>query len=170
MDVSQLTHRMIRAACLEPEVYEEVEADTAALPQALLIVLVSSIAAGIGVIPHGGPGFILTNVVLSLLLWYLWAFLIYWIGARLLPEPQTHADHGELLRVLGFAASPGLLHILALIPHAGEIILVVVGLWMLAATVVAVRQALDYRSTPRAVAVCLVGWMIMSALVALLRS
>jgi len=170
MDASQLFDRTVRAARLDPRLYEEVEGDGTALPQALLLVVLSSIAAGVGVIGYGGPGFVLTNVLVSLILWYLWAFLIYWIGARVFPEPGTSADHGELLRVLGFAAAPGLLRVLGVVPGIGGLLLGVVSLWMLAATVVAVRQALDYHSTLRAVGVCLVGWIIMTALIALIHA
>lgn len=94
MDVPQLTRRMVRAACLDPEVHEEAEAGSGALLQALLVVLGSSVAAGIAVIPHGGLGFILTNALLSLLLWHLWAFLIYWIGTHLWQEGTT-SSHGR---------------------------------------------------------------------------
>ena len=32
--------------------------------------------------------------------------------------------------------------------------------WVIADTVVAMRQALDYRSTGRALAVCVLGWLL----------
>ena len=77
----------------------------------------------------------------------------------MLPEPQTRADWGELARTLGFATSPGVLRVLGVIPVLGELIFVVTGIWMLVATVIAVQQALDYRSLPRAVGVCFIGWV-----------
>ena len=87
----------------------------------------------------------------------LWTYLI---GTRLLPEPQTRADVGELMRTLGFAQSPGLVRILGVIPVLGPLVLIVVSIWMLVAMVIAVRQALDYTNTLRAVGVCLVGWVL----------
>ena len=87
---------------------------------------------------------------------------------NLLPERQTEADLGQLLRTIGFAASPGLLLALGIIPLIGAIISFVVQIWMLVAFVIAVRQALDYTSTVRTVVVCLIGWILMVVVTALL--
>jgi len=92
--------------------------------------------------------------------WYIWAFLTYFIGTRLLTEPQTKADSGELLRTIGFASAPGLIRVVGVVPGLGAFIFLVAGIWMLVAMVIAVRQALDYTSTPRAVGVCLIGWLV----------
>ena len=86
--------------------------------------------------------------------------MTYIIGTRMLPEPQTRADIGEMMRTLGFAQSPGLLRIFGSIPGVGALVLVIVSIWMLVAMVIAVRQALDYTSTWRAVGVCVVGWVL----------
>jgi hypothetical protein len=40
----------------------------------------------------------------------------------------------------------------------------IIGIWMLVAMVIAVRQALDYKSTLRAVGVCLIGWIVQIAI------
>jgi hypothetical protein len=58
------------------------------------------------------------------------------------------------MRTTGFAAAPGVFRILRVIPGLAVPVLVVSSVWMIAAMVVAVRQALDYRTTARAVAVC----------------
>ncbi len=92
--------------------------------------------------------------------WFIWAGLTYLIGTRILPEPQTRADLGELLRTTGFSSSPGVVRVLGLIPGLTGIVFLISGLWMLVAMVIAVRQALDYRSTLRAVGVCVIGWVI----------
>ncbi len=86
-------------------------------------------------------------------------FVVFLIGTKVLPEPQTRSDMGELLRTIGFASSPGLLLVLGVIPLLGPLISFGVSIWMLAAMVVAVRQALDFKSTGRAVGVCLLGWL-----------
>jgi len=85
---------------------------------------------------------------------------VYIIGTKVLPEPQTRSDLGELLRTTGFAASPGLLRVLGVIPLIGGLIMPAVTIWMLVAMIIAVRQALDYQSTGRAVVVCLIGWVV----------
>jgi hypothetical protein len=121
------------------------------------VVVLVAVATGIG-LGAGLRGLVL-GLVAGLLAWALWAALIYFVGAKMLPESQTNADWGELARTLAFASSPGALRILGIIPVLGEIVFVITGIWMLVATVVAVRQALDYQSLPRAVAVCLIGWV-----------
>ena len=52
--MASLVDRMIRAAKLDSHLYEEVEADTGAMGQAMLVVVLSSIAAGIGSAAYGG--------------------------------------------------------------------------------------------------------------------
>jgi hypothetical protein len=99
--------------------------------------------------------------------WMSWAALIYLVGTHLLPEPQTRANVGELLRTLAFAAAPGILRVVGVVPALAFPAFVVASVWMLAAMVVAVRQALDYRSTSRAIAVCAVGWLLSLAIAAI---
>ena len=152
--------RIIRAAKLDVKLYEEVEADKGAMGQAMGVVVLSSIAAGIGSIVRGGPGGILIGTIAALIGWYIWAFLTYFIGTKFLPEPQTKADVGELLRTIGFSSSPGLIRVLGIIPGLQGIVFLIASIWMLIAMVIAVRQALDYTSTWRAVGVCAIGWII----------
>jgi hypothetical protein len=160
--VTSFTTRIIRAAKLDVQVYEEVEADVGATGQAMGVVLLTSLASGIGVVglSTGGLSGIILGGIVALLGWVSWAFLTYFIGTRLFPEPQTRADTGELMRTIGFAQSPGLLRIFGSLPGVGPLVLSIVSIWMLVAMVIAVRQALDYTSTWRAVGVCLVGWVI----------
>lgn len=169
MDFSQLADRSLRAARLDAGLYEEVEADTTALPQAMLVVVLASVAAGIATLGRaGGLGGVVVGALGALVGWYVWAYLTYWIGTRLLPEPQTEADPGQLLRTLGFAAAPGMIRILGVIRPLLPPVMLVANLWMLVATVVAVRQALDYSGTGRAIAVCVIGWLVMVAFVTVL--
>lgn len=162
--------RIIRAAKLDVKLYEEVEADKGALGQATWVVILSSIAAGIGSVKIGGVGGILIGTITALIGWYVWAFLTYFIGTKLLPEPRTKADYGELLRTIGFSSSPGLIRILGIIPGLQWIIFTIASIWMLIAMVIAVRQALDYTSTLRAVGVCIIGWIVQILIIALFLS
>jgi hypothetical protein len=143
--------RIIRAAKLDVNLYEEVEADKRALGQAMGVVVLSSIAAGIGTIARGGLGGVLIGTITAII-------------------PQTKADHGELLRTIGFSSSPGLIRALGFIPGIGAVIFLVGSIWMLVAMVIAVRQALDYKSTLRAVGVCVIGWIIQMLILMLLFS
>ena len=160
--------RIVRAAKLDVSLYEEVEADKGAMSQAMGVVLLSSVAAGIGSIGTMGTKGIIIGAITALIAWYIWAYITYFIGAKILPEPQTKADHGELLRTIGFSSSPGLLRILAIIPGIGGIIFMIASAWMLVAMVIAVRQALDYQSTLRAVSVCMIGWVIQAIILMIL--
>jgi len=158
--MSTFTDRMIRAAKLDVSLYEEVEADTTAMGQAMGVVVLSSVAAGIANFTVTGFSGLITGTLIALFGWLIWAFLTYIIGTRLLPQAQTEADWGQLLRTIGFSSSPGILRIFGIIPGLNAIISFITGIWMLVAMVIAVRQALDYDSTWRAVAVCLVGWLV----------
>jgi len=153
-------NRIIRAAKLDVNLYEEVEADKTAMGQAVGVVILSSVAAGLGSIADQGFVGLLTGTIGALISWVVWAYLTYFIGTKLLPEPQTKADPGELLRTIGFSSSPGLIRVLGIIPGLTWFVFFVAGIWMLVAMVVAVRQALDYQSTLRAVGVCAIGWVI----------
>ncbi len=157
--MASFTDRMIGAAKLEISTYEEVEADSSALGQAMAVVVLSSIAAGIGSIGRGVPG-LMTGTIAALVGWFIWAGLTYLIGTKILPEPQTKSDMGELLRTTGFSAAPGMLRILGIIPFLGPLISFGAYVWMLVAMVIAVRQALDYESTGRDIAVCVIGFVI----------
>lgn len=168
--MTSFKNRIIRAAMLDANLYEEVEADKGAMLQAMGVVVLSSIAAGLGSIERGGLGGILMGTVAALIGWYIWAYLTYFIGTRVLPEPQTKADHGELLRTIGFSSSPGLIRVLGIVPGLTGVVFLIAAIWMLVAMVIAVRQALDYQSTLRAVGVCLIGWFIQSLIIVLLFS
>jgi hypothetical protein len=157
--MASFTERMLGAAKLDARTYEEVESDTGATGQAMGVVLISSVAAGIGSFSFGGIPGAIWGCVAALIGWVLWAFLIWLIGTKMLPEPQTKSDLGELLRTTGFASAPGVLRILGIIPLVGLVISFLAGVWMLVAMVIAVRQALDYQSTARAIGVCLIGFL-----------
>jgi hypothetical protein len=163
---NSFTQRLIGAAALDVAIYEEVEADPSATGQALAVVLLSSLAAGIGA--RGVGGMSVVNVIfvstISLLAWATWAVVVFEIGGRLMPEPQTRVDVGQLLRTLGFAATPGMLRVFGFLPGATIPAFAIAAVWMLLAMVVAVRQALDYQSTSRAVAVCALGWVLAIAI------
>ena len=154
--------RMIRAASLDSHLYEEVEADSSAIRQAILIVVLVSIVRGISTLTAtdnllSGIGI---GIVGGLISWSIWAFITYIIGVKLLSTESTISSWGELARVTGFAQTPGLLFILVLVPVVGQYLALPVLVWQLFAMVVGIRQALDYTSTLRAVAVVLIGFVV----------
>ena len=162
--MSLFIERMIRAAKLDVSLYEEVEADRGALKQAMVVVVLSSLAMGFGNLGIAGGSAIIMGIIAGLAGWFIWAYITFFIGTKFLAEPQTRADHGELLRTIGFSSSPGLIRILGIIPGLWHLVNMIASIWMLSAMIVAVRQALDYRSTLRAIGVCLIGWIVQAVL------
>ncbi len=156
--MASFTERMIGAAKLEVKTYEEVEHDPNAMGQAIGVVVLSAVASGLGSLGGGLSG-LTTGIVFALVGWFLWAGIIFLVGTKVMPEPQTKADLGQLLRTMGFAASPGVFNILGIIPLFGWIARIGVMIWQLVAMIVAVRAALDYQKTEKAVLVCVVGWV-----------
>ena len=168
--MTSFTERMIGAAKLDVRIYEEVEGDTGATGQAMGVVLLASLSGGVGTVGlgTGSLGSVVIGGIAGLIGWVTWAFVTYIIGTRLLPESQTRADVGELMRTLGFAQSPAVLRILGGLSGVGPLVLSLTQVWLLVTMVVAVRQALDYSSTWRAVGVCLVGCVLSTVAIVLL--
>ena len=156
----QFMARIIRAAKLESRLYKEVKIDKDATCQALVVVLLSSLAASIGASTHAGLGGLIMGGLVALLAWYIWTFLVYIIGVKLFPASQTSASHRELWRTFGFASAPGVLRVFGAIPGLTGITFLVAAVWMLIAVVIAARQAFDYTSTVRAAGVCVPGWLV----------
>jgi len=156
--MASFVERVVGAARLDAKIYEEVEADATAMGQAMAVVAASALAAGVGSISSGATGAV-AAVVGAVVGWFLWAVVTWLVGTKLLPEPGTSADLGQMLRTIGFSAAPGLLNVLGIIPVVGLLVWLVAAVWQLVAMVVAVRQALDYTSTGRAVLVCFIGWV-----------
>jgi hypothetical protein len=164
-------YRLFGAAALDVGVYEEVEADRGATLQAAVVVIISSLAAGLGaygLTGRSGAALVAGALVwsaLALVGWAAWALLVFEIGGRLMPTPKTRVDVTQLLRTIGFSTAPGFLCILGIMPSVARPAFGLAVLWMLVSMVVAVRQALDYESTARAIAVCAIGWLLSALLV-----
>ena len=86
--------------------------------QAFLVVLMSSVATGIGVkgVSEQSVASIVFFSTVALMAWASWALVTFVIGTLLLPEAETRSDVGELLRTIGFASTPGLLRVLGVLP------------------------------------------------------
>jgi len=155
--VKSFVRRALGAARLDAETYEEVEADVSANAQAALMVTLSAVAAGLGSIDNHGAGGVLWYTLAALFSWYLWAAIAYWIGTRLLPGAHTERITASCC-ARSLSSAPGLLRIFALYPPLALLVFLLSTAWMLVAMVVAVRQALDYCTTARAIAVCALGF------------
>ena len=163
------------ALSLDAGTFEDIEASRSADVQSIAIVAAVCAAGGVGAMGLGVSG--LSGIVISALMvlgaWLVWVGLIAAIGTTTMAEPHTRSDVHELLRVLGYAAAPGLFLALAAMPAAAPLLISLVCVWLIASSVLAVRQALDYRSTARAVSVCVIAFLLSAgamAAVALLFS
>jgi hypothetical protein len=169
---------MLRAAKLESQLYEEVEADNTGTGQALLAVVLVSLATGIG---HGitgamkgGQGSFLSflsnlvwGIIGSLIIWFIFSLLCYWLGTSIFKGPETKSTLGELLRTLGFAYAPGLLNIFSFVPVVGSIVPFATFVWTVIASVIAVRQACDF-TTGKAIGTVIVAAIIPLVIMVLL--
>jgi hypothetical protein len=152
--------RVVGAARLDRAVFEEIEADKDASVGALGVVVLAAVAGGIGAWGNAAlvPSIILA--VASLFAWFAWALTVWFLGTKILPSTATQADLGQLLRTTGFASGPGLLRALGGVQGIGPLLMAIAPLWMLVSMIAAVRHALDYRGTARAVLVCLLGFVL----------
>ena len=169
-----MLRRMINTARLDTATYEEVENDPNATLQAMLVVIIVALAAGIGAFlavqdEAVNPiwGFV-SGIIGGLIRWALWALVTFLIGTTILKTARTNASWSQLARTTGFAQTPGILQILVFIPIIGWIIAAIAGIWQLVTMVVAVRQALDYESIWRTLGVVIIGFIIVVIVVAII--
>ena len=163
-----MINRMLGVAKLDTSVYEEVEADSSATKQAMAVVVVVALATGIGMFRTGGLSGLIIGIPVSIGLWALWAWITYLIGTTIFKTAETEANWGQLARTLGFAQSPGVLKVFGFIPGIGILIFSIASIWQLVAMVIAIRQALEFTSTWRAVGVAIVGFIPYSLVTALI--
>jgi hypothetical protein len=152
--------RLQKAIMLDVSFYEEVENDKKFTDQAMMTVVFVSIVQGL-MIAGFAPIALIQGILGSLVRFIIWAFFIAFVGTRILPEPETKSNTGELIRTLGFAYAPGLLAIFKILPFINSFVDPIVVILQLAAMTIAVRQALDFNSTVRAVGVCMVAFLLM---------
>lgn len=159
--MASFQQRLIGAACLRSATYEDVEHDSSATVQAAVVVVIASFTTSVAWYFGAASGwFIVHGALRALVAWLAGSAVLWFIGTRLLPGRNTEADLGQLLRTLGFAQTPGLFGVLAAVPVVGLFVPFLVAIWVIAATFVGVRQALDYDDTFRAILVCLLGWIV----------
>lgn len=152
--------RVVGAMKLDASTFEEIERDPSSIGQAAGVVVLAAVSTAIGWVYYNGLSGIIYAVFASLIGYAVWALIVWLIGTKVMPDPTTKADFPETFRTIGFAAAPGLLGIITIIPILGWLIWLLLWLWQVAAMVVAVRQALDYSSTGKAVIVVVIGFLV----------
>jgi hypothetical protein len=152
--------RLIGAMKLDPATFEDIERDPTALSQTIGVIALAAVSLGIGNVWYGGISGIVFSIITSLIGYVLWAVVVWLVGTKVMPDPATKADFQETFRVVGFAAAPGVLGIITIIPILGWLLVFLLWLWSIAAMVVAVRQVLDYTDTFKAVIVVIIGFVV----------
>lgn len=152
--------RVVGAMKLDENAFEDVERDPTAIGQAVGVIVLAAVAAGIGNIYWGGLTGIVTGALMSILSFLIWSAIVWLVGTKVLPEPTTNADFPQTFRTLGFAASPGLASVITIIPLLGYLLMFLIWLWQIAAMVVAVKAVLDYSTVGKAVVVVLIGFVV----------
>src|SRR4029453_16414891 len=152
--------RVVGAMRLDANTFEEIERDPTAMGQAAGVIALSAVSIGIGNLYYGGITGIVSQVIIALIGYVVWSVLVWIIGTKVMPDPQTKADFPETFRVLGFAAAPGLFGIVPVVPILGWLVLFLIWIWQLVAMVIAVRAVLDYTQTGKAVIVVVLGFLV----------
>jgi hypothetical protein len=157
--ISLFLNRIYRSIKIDPEVFDEIQKDKNATMAAAIVVLLSSTAAGLGASQMGMVSFFLAPI-LSLVSWFVWAYIVYFVGVKLFPETKTKTTHIALLRTIGFSSAPGIIRVLGFNSDLMAVTFIGSAFWMLACMVVAVRQTLNFKSLWRAFGVVIVSWFV----------
>jgi len=160
-----LIDRMLGAALLEPETYQEAALAPSTRAHAALIVVISAAAAGLGSLSGSVTGLVLGSLA-AVFGWGLYCFAVYWVATKRFGVPHTAATWGATWRTLALASSPRVFLVLTFVPAIGFLVGLAVHGWVLITTVFAVRPALDLETRP-AIATALIGLLPMLLLWAL---
>ena len=161
--ISVFFNRVFRSIKIDPDVYDEVQKDKTATLSAAFVVVISSLAAGIAAKQLGASSFIFAPI-LSLLSWFVWAYIVYFVGVKLFPDQKTKTTHAALLRAIGFSSAPGIIRVFGFTPELMTVTFIGSALWMLACMVVAVRQTLNFKSLWKALGVVVMSWFVQAFL------
>ena len=166
--ISIFFNRVYRSIKIDPDVYDEVKKDKNATLSAGIVVVISSLAAGVAAKQLGASSFIFAPI-LSLVSWFVWAYIVYFVGVKLFPDVKTKTTHAALLRAIGFSSAPGIIRVFGFTPELMTVTFIGSALWMLACMVVAVRQTLNFKSLWKALGVVIMSWFVQAfALISIL--
>mgnify|MGYP006106753565 FL=1 len=152
-------NRIFRSVKIDPEVFNEVQKDKNATISAAVVVVLSSSAAGIGAASLGASNFILAPIF-SLVSWFVWAYIVYFVGVKLFPDPKTKTTQFALLRAIGFSSAPGIIRIFGFNEDLMTVTFIGSAFWMLVCMIVAVKETLNYKSLWKAFGVVIISWFV----------
>ena len=157
--ISLFLNRIFRSVKIDPEVFNEVQKDKNATISAAIVVILSSSAAGIGAASLGASNFLLAPVF-SLISWFVWAYIVYFVGVKLFPDTKTKTTQFALLRAIGFSSAPGMIRIFGFNEDLMTVTFIGEAFWMLVCMVVAVKETLNYKSLWKAFGVVIISWFV----------
>ena len=157
--ISLFINRIFRSVKIDPEVFNEVQKDKNATISAAIVVIVASSAAGIGAASLGGGNFILAPIF-SLISWFVWAYIVYFVGVKLFPDTKTKTTQFALLRAIGFSSAPGIIRIFGFNEDLMTVTFIGAAVWMLVCMIVDVKETLKYKSLWKAFGVVIISWFV----------
>lgn len=144
MDYGAMISRVIRAASLDTKFYNQVKNDKSLTQEALIVVAIVALLAGIGGLGSGIGG-LLFGVVFGIIGYYVGGYAVYLVGNNLFSGKAT--DVGQVLRPLGYTQGPRVLSLLGFLPFVGWLLAFVGGIWTLVATFLAIRESMEMDNT-----------------------
>ena len=155
--ITLLLKRIFRSVKIDPDVFNEVQKDKNATLSAAIVVILSSTAAGIGATSLGAGNFILAPLF-SLISWFVWAYIVFFVGVKLFPDAKTKTTQSALLRAIGFSSAPGIIRVFGFNEDLMAVTFIGSAFWMLVCMVVAVKETLNYKSLWKALGIVIISW------------
>ncbi|MDA3793477.1 MAG: hypothetical protein PF545_07500 [Elusimicrobia bacterium] len=152
---------------LDNDFYNNVSDEAEDLTLAALVVIISSLAAGIGSISQVGIAGIIVGTIGSLINWGLWAGIIYIVLIRFFPENTVDASPREIFIVLGFASAPGVIKAGGIIPPFHSFLFILSNLWMGVSMVKALEVKTEFKNRWIVPALVVGGWLAMAVIIVL---
>ena len=157
--ITLFLNRIFRSVKIDPEVFNEVQKDKKATLSAAIVVIISSSAAGIGAASLGASNFILAPIF-SLISWFVWAYIVYFVGVKLFPDSKTKTTQFAILRAIGFSTAPGIIRVFGFNEDLMTVTFIGSSFWMLVCMVVAVKETLNYKSLWKSFGVVIISWFV----------
>ncbi len=151
--------RMFRAIKLDQSFFEEVAAESSLQPHSVWAVAIFAMATSFGFFSAAGGTAVNIALITTMIAWYVWAFSIFYIGSRFFSVEKESADRKTVMRIVAFAAAPGLIRLMGIIPQLAIVVMVVSSVWILIAAVLGLRKVYTQTSTANIAAVTIGAWL-----------
>ena len=107
-----------------------------------------------------------TNIIFSgvtaLLSWLVWGALIYVIGIKLFPDPDTNTNFRKIMITVGLAHAPGLFRFFVFEPSLVVPIVFLTQFWIFASLIIGIRETLNFKSNFKSAGVIIIAFLIIS--------